>query len=659
MAIAKMKKMTLLAEQANKDKVLKSIQEMKNVEVISLPDVLEEEFIEGFNIETSQEEISTSNQYFQDLEYSIDFLNNYVKQPGFIEGLRRKREVFSLKELEQHVENTDVEELINKISEQEDSLNQIDEQKKQLEEEEFYLRKWKNLDFLPKEVDGFSLMDVIVGSIDVEYADELISNIEQLESVYISEIFKDDDQAGYLFILPKWKREELDNVLNSSGFQKLEYEYDKLPSEQLNRNQEQRKELIEKEKTVKNEMKSWTDTKRDLELAVEYYYNKGERGKAKELVLNSEHLFLISGWIEENKFELIHQSLEANLEDNIAIMTDDIQLDEHDNVPILLDNPKIIKPFEMLVEMFSMPQYDEIDPTPWIFPFYFLFFGMMSADAGYGLLLFLGTFIPLKLFDIKPGTRRFLTLFNYLSIATIAVGLFFGSFFGFTLPFQVWSMQEDVMPYMIVSVLIGIVHLIVGLLLKAYLSHKHGDHAGAYVDGYSWALILIGATLWAVATIAWSNPVLANIGLILIVVNLIGIVLVNTFANDRKFVGFGLGLVGLTDISSYIGDVVSYTRLMALGVAGANIAMAFNLIIGLLPPIARFTIGIVLFLVLHAVNIGIVYLGSYVHSARLMYVEYFGKFYEGGGRTFAPLSPLEEHIWINKNKRKQEKIKEN
>lgn len=647
MAIAKMKKLTLLAEQANKDKVLKSIQEMKNVEVISLPEVLEEEFTEGFNIESSQEKIGTSNQYFQDLEYSIDFLNNYVTQPGFIEGLRRKREVFSLKELEQHVEDTDVEELINKVSEKEDSLNQIDEQKKQLEEEEFYLRKWKNLDFLPKEVDGFSLMDVIVGSIDVEYADDLIADINQVENVYISEIFKNDDQAGYLFILPKWDREELDSVLNTSGFQQLEYEYDRLPSEQLSKNQEQRSKLIDEEKTVKKEMKSWTDTKRDLELTVEYYYNMGEREKAKELVLNSEHLFLISGWIEENKFEIIHRNLETDLENNTAMMTDDVQADEYSNIPIVLNNSKIIKPFEMLIEMFSMPQYDEIDPTPWIFPFYFLFFGMMSADAGYGLLLFLGTIIPLKLFELKPGTRRFLTLFNYLSIATTVVGLFFGSFFGFTLPFQVWSMQEDVMPYMIFSVLLGIVHLIVGLLLKAYLCHKQGDHASAYTEGYSWAMILTGAVLWAVASFVMSNPLLANIGIALMALNLIGIILVNTFSNDNKLAGFGLGLVGLYDISSYIGDVVSYTRLMALGVASANIAMAFNLIIGLLPPIARFTIGILLFIILHAVNIGIAYLGSYVHAARLMYVEYFGKFYDGGGRSFAPLKPLEKYIWVN------------
>jgi len=650
MAIAKMKKLTLLAEQANKDKVLKSIQEMQNVEVIPLPDVLEEELIDGFEIESTQEGVSTSNKYYQDLNYSIDFLNNYVSQPGFIEGLRQKREVFSLKELEQHVENTDVEGLINRVSENEDSLNQIDEQKKQLEEEELYLRKWMNLDFLPKEVDGFSLMDVIVGSIDVEYVDSLISNMNQLDEVYVSEIFTNEDQAGYLFIFPKSNRNEVDEALKSTGFQQLDYEYGQLPKEQLNRNQEQRKELNKEEKNVKEEMKSWTETKRDLELAIEYYYNKGERGKAKELILNSEHLFLVSGWIEESKFENIHKNLETNLENNIAIMTDDVQADEQDDVPVSLNNNKLLRPFEMLVEMYSLPKYSEVDPTIWIFPFYFIFFGMMSADAGYGLLLFLGTIVPLKLFELKSGTKRFLTLLNYLSIATIAIGLFFGSFFGFTLPIQVWSMQEDVMPYMIVSVLLGIIHLIVGLLLNAYLNHRQGNHAGAYTDGYSWTMILVGAVLWAVANYVMSNPLLANVGIALMAINLLGIVLVNTFSNDNKLAGFGLGLVGLYDITSYIGDVVSYTRLMALGVAGANIAMAFNIIVGILPPVARFTVGILIFIILHAVNIGIVYLGAYVHSARLMYVEYFGKFYDGGGKAFAPLKPLEEHIWIGKRK---------
>jgi len=650
MAIAKMKKLTLLAEQANKDQVLKSIQEMQNVEVIPLPDVLEEELIDGFEIESTQEGVSTSNKYYQDLNYSIDFLNNYVSQPGLIEGLRRKREVFSLKELEQHVENTDVEKLVNKVSENEDSLDQINEEKKQLEEEESYLRKWMNLDFLPEEVEGFSLMDVIVGSIDVEYADSLMSDMNQLKNVYVSEIFTNEDQAGYLFIFPKDNRDEVDDALNSTGFQQLDYEYEQLPKEQLNKNKEQRKELNKKEQAIKEDMKSWTNMKRDLELAAEYYYNKGERGKAKELILNSEHLFLVSGWIEESKFETIYENLETNLENNIAIMTDDVQADEQDDVPVSLSNNKLLRPFEMLVEMYSLPKYSEVDPTIWIFPFYFIFFGMMSADAGYGLLLFLGTIVPLKLFELKSGTKRFLTLLNYLSIATIAVGLFFGSFFGFTLPFQVWSMQEDVMPYMIVSVLLGIIHLIVGLLLNAYLNHRQGNHAGAYTDGYSWTMILVGAVLWAVANFVMSNPLLANVGIVLMAINLLGIVLVNTFSNDNKLAGFGLGLVGLYDITSYIGDVVSYTRLMALGVAGANIAMAFNIIVGILPPVARFTVGILIFIILHAVNIGIVYLGAYVHSARLMYVEYFGKFYDGGGKAFAPLKPLEEHIWIGKRK---------
>ena len=130
------------------------------------------------------------------------------------------------------------------------------------------------------------------------------------------------------------------------------------------------------------------------------------------------------------------------------------------------------------------------------------------------------------------------------------------------------------------------------------------------------------------------------------VINIVGILLVSMMSNSNKALGLGLGAYNIYGVTGYIGDVVSYTRLMALAVASANIGMAFNMIVGLLPPIARFTVGLALMLVLHGIKIGLTFLSAYVHSSRLQYVEFFGKFYEGGGRPLSPFKTLEKHIFI-------------
>jgi len=650
MAIAKMKKLTLLAEQQNKENVFKSVQEMQNLEVIPLPDVLENELVNGFSVESTKDDINQINQFYQDLEYNLSYLDKFVDQPGLIEGLRRKREVFTLKELESHVENVDLEKHLDEISTEENKLKQIDEQKKDLKEEEFYLRKWKKLDFYPNEVGNFRLMDVVVGSVDVENKDKLLEEVSQLDSVYYNEVFINEDDAGYYFITPKTKRNELTDVLNSSGFQNIDYSYSLLPNEQIGENQEKRRQLIEEEKEIKKQLKTWTTKKRDLELAIEYFYNKNEREKAKELILNSKHLFILSGWVEESKVSEISNNVETNLNDEVAILTEDIPTEEEEQVPTVLENNSFVKSFESIVEMYSLPKYNDFDPTPWIAPFFFLFFGMMSADAGYGILLNLATLVAIKFFTLNTGTKNFLRFLHVASYATIIVGLIFGSFFGFELPIVLIPLTDQVMPIMIFSVAVGIIQLILGLLLNAYVKHKEGDHAGAYVDGYSWALILLGFSLWGANLILGFGDIVSTIGIWLMLLNVIGMVIVSTFANKNKLAGFGSGLYGLTSITTYVGDIVSYTRLMALAVASANIAIAFNIILGLLPVPARFTVGILLFIVLHAVNIFIAYLSAYVHSARLMYVEFFGKFYEGGGRAMKPLRTLEEHIWLNKEK---------
>src|SRR5699024_5429407 len=274
---------------------------------------------------------------------------------------------------------------------------------------------------------------------------------------------------------------KLRDELIQNGFRFLKYPYEELPKEELKANQEKRSELLSEQKAIKQELKTWKDEKRQLELAIEYLYSKKERMKAKELVVNSEHLFLASGWVEADQQDYIIQSITSDLNDRVAIISEEVLEDEYDDVPIKLNNNPLVKPYELLIHMFSFPKYDEIDPTAWIAPFYFIFFGMMSADAGYGLVLFAGTFAALKLFEMDRSLEQNIRFFMYNSVSTILFGLIFGSFFGADLPFRLLSLQDDVITILIISIILGVIHIVLGFQLGAYLKRKVSKNLIVYI----------------------------------------------------------------------------------------------------------------------------------------------------------------------------------
>ena len=650
MAIAKMKKLTLLAEHTNKEAVLKSVQEMQSLEIIPVAEVLEESLLNHFDTSASRDLSNDSQARLQDIEYAINYLQDYVEQPGLIERLKTKKEVFSLKELESIVESADVDALLEKVSLKEKQLNNLDEKMKDLKQEEEFLRKWRALSFKPEEVSHFRLMDVLVGTVDKEQSEALVEGLRDNGRIYYDEVYRRSDEVAYLIILPKTERKQFDDLVAQYSYRELTYTHELLPEDELYRNLTEQKQVRGDKEKIIAEMKKWTSLYRNLELAEEYYYNLSEREKAHNLLLDSHHLFLLSGWIEEEKVDSLKANIDQTIgESEVAILSEDIMMKEYNDVPVVLKNNSFVRPFEMITEMFSYPKYNEVDPTPLMMPFFMVFFGMMAADLGYGMLLFGVTLFALKAFNIEGSMGNFLKFLYILSFPTMAFGVFFGSFFGIELPIQVFSLQDDVLEIMAFSVVLGLIQLLYGLVLNGIIKGKQGQRASSYVDGYAWFLMLIGFILWVGGAMLLNMPLLTQIGIGLVVLNAVGILVVSALSNPNTALGIGLGAYNLYGISGYVGDIVSYTRLMALAVASANIAMAFNMIIGFLPPIARFTVGVLIIIALQALNIALTFLSAYVHTSRLQYVEFFGKFFEGGGRPLTPLKMLEKHVWMEDN----------
>jgi len=272
---------------------------------------------------------------------------------------------------------------------------------------------------------------------------------------------------------------------------------------------------------------------------------------------------------------------------------------------------------------------------------------MMVADLGYGILMLFVTTFALKKLTLSKGVARFMKLFQYLSVSTIIWGLIYGSCFGAQLPFYLLSPSKDFMAIFGISMVFGGIQLFTGLFLAAKENIKKKDYLQAVNQGFSWQAILAGIIIAAAGKMVLASNALFILGVIVAIIGALCVLLIPAVTGKSKVGGFFMGLYELYGVTSYIGDFVSYSRLMALGISGGSIAAAFNMLVGYMPPAARFTAGAVLIVALQGLNIFLSLLSAYVHAARLQYVEFFGKFYNGGGRAFKTFKPKEKYVNFN------------
>ncbi|MEG0267822.1 MAG: V-type ATP synthase subunit I [Carnobacterium sp.] len=649
MAIAKMKKVTLLAEQTDKDLLLKAVQELQKLELLDLTTLEESTLLDSYSKEKPAAERMKYEERLKDIQYALSYLSQYIPKAGMFAKLKAGREEYTLAELEESISVTRLKEICRDVSEKEKELIILDQKQKTLNEEELFLRKWEPLSFNPNDLTNFKMTSGLVGTISSGNVSEFKEALKETVPNYVDEIFQYKDEAAYLIITAKENQQIIEEVLNQFQFTKFNYPYKALPKEELQRNLSENKELQEKEQKLKKALLQFSPQLKELQLGEEYYYNLHQREIGKDLLLNGKSLFLLNGWLEEGQFSDLSKLLDEHVgEKNYAVISEEIKMKDFDSVPVVLNNNKFVEPFESITEMYSLPKYNDIDPTPFMMPFYLVFFGMMSADVGYGLILLIGTLAAQKLFKLEHGMAKFIRFFNLLSYSVIVWGLIYGSFMGYELPIQLLSTTSDVITILIISVIFGFVQLIYGLLINSGVKWRKQERASSYVDGMAWVGILLGIGLLVLGMMVFDSPILNLVAYILIGVNVVGIIFVTMVSSESKGLGAALGFYNLYGVTGYVGDLVSYTRLMALGISGGSIAAAFNMIVDFLPPIAKFTVGIVLFIALHSLNIFLTYLSAYVHTARLQYVEFFGKFYEGGGHALNPLKTFEKHIYLKK-----------
>ena len=650
MAISKMRQLSLLLPKELLDQLLFYLQGLESVQIHDLRQeedwqaAFEQDLVGRPDRQLSRQDLLSRQEK---LERLIADLEPFMPKKKLLEALKEEPLELSFAALEQAGKSRDEGALLEGISKQ---LKVLQEAKDQIGADRLEvaaLEKWEPLELTPQAAATFSHLGALIGTIPNTDDDALRLTLGAHPDLKFQEVFTDDTEHGVLIFYKAGSLEEVRKVLKEYGFKPFEYDHAELPAERV----AQLKANIRQQKAVADAMtKSLAASKNELDqlkVQLDYLCNLSSRQESKNQLASTQNLAALEGWIESNQVQALEACLTEQFGQSILIQTREIRQDEEDKVPTKLKNNVLVEPFELVTEMYSLPKYGDKDPTPVVSLFYFVFFGMMVADIGYGLLLFVGTSLALHFLHVKSGLAKNLRFFRLLGVAVIIWGLVYGSFFGFELPFALISTSSDAMTILVISVVFGFVTVLAGLFLSGLKNIRLKDYAEAYNAGFAWVLILLGLLLLALGNFFPSLAFAATIGQWLAIINALGILAVS-IVSAKSLAGLGSGLFNLYNVSGYVGDLVSFTRLMALGLSGASIGSAFNLIVSLFPPVARFSIGILLFIALHLVNMFLSFLSGYVHGARLIFVEFFGKFYDGGGKPFTPLKPSEKYVQQSK-----------
>lgn len=448
------------------------------------------------------------------------------------------------------------------------------------------------------------------------------------ENIYMSALCLDRDAAA------------LRALLDARGYRPLAAEgLTGTVETQLRTITAQRRALEQKQANAKQQLSQWVGLLPDLKALYDYYLCQHETIEAREKLAETKSVFFLQGWLPAAHSEKLQQYLKEKFPVSVISVAEPEADEEY---PILLRNNGFVEPFELVTELYSTPSSREFDPNPVMSIFYFIFFGMMLSDAGYGIVLALLTGFILAKFRPEGTMGKLLKLIFFGGLSTIFWGVLFGGWFGDLLSgvpaFRpLWfNPLEDPMRLLLWSFVFGGVHIVAGMAMKARLLIRDGRWLDALFDIGSWYVLFIGLILWFLGF----SPVVAAVGAL-------SLLLTQGRHEKNIFKKLTGGLLSLYDITGYVSDILSYSRLLALGLATGVIGQVVNTM-GKLGGNSVF--GIIMFVLVlligHTFNIAINTLGAYVHASRLQYVEFYGKFYIGGGRAFSPLKTETKYVSV-------------
>ena len=647
MAIVKMKHLRLVAMQEDREEILHLLQRMGCVE-IDEPRVDWSDPVWAELGRPSGESLSAARERKSASEQALTILKRYAPEKG---GMFRERPVLTEAQLFEPQVCQQAAQAVQSINHTQQRIATLQAQKTKLEGQKAVLAPWLSLD-VP--LDTESTKEVFIGFGTVPASVDLMALKDALlaesDLVELTAAGADREYHYLLLVYHASAEEAVTEIMRENGWSKANLrDWTGTAAENDRRIDQELAQTAAELKQAEQELAAQGGQMENIYQEIDRSAVDIKREDARSHLLDTQKTFFLEGWIPAEYWEKAEKNLEKF---DCAYQVEDPAPEEYPEVPVQLKNNWFTRPLNMVTEMYSLPAYGSLDPNPLMAPFFIFFYGFMMADMGYGLLMILASLFVMK--KVKPNgpTMRYMfPLLGLGGVSTFIMDALTGGFFGDLLPQMamlinpnttftalpaLFSPLDDALPVLIGSLVIGLVQIFTGMAVSMYRKIKAGDVMDALCNEGAWYLVFI---LFGVGFV---------IGQLKLALVAIVVLLVLTQGYGKKgIVGKLMGIGGslYNNITGYFSDILSYSRLMALMLAGAVIAQVFNTLGALTGNVVTFFI---ISMVGNALNFALNLLGCYVHDMRLQCLEYFGRFYEDGGKAFQPMAYDTKYVDIVK-----------
>ncbi|HRD01346.1 MAG TPA: V-type ATP synthase subunit I [Candidatus Saccharicenans sp.] len=635
MAIAPVKRMEVLLPKDELEGFVSYLQELGVAQLDPLP-------YEELELSSSPAEVADYERWLTRINHVIQNLPELEPKKG-LEKLLTPKAKYSAS-LRKVLLDYGYQKVVEDYEELEARRAQLVQHIKQMEREKEFLIPLTALNVPLRSLTGLNRCLVKIAEVKTEDIESLKENLAD-QPASISIISTEKNLAYVLIIYHQSLREEVEAIFSGYklAFISLDHYLLKLKGDEkvsdliaeLEQQKSQAKEEIGK---LEKDMSGFAVHRPSLMAVYDVLLNEKQKLVGTSLAGLTEKTAWLAGWVPAAQTDYLVRKVNQ-FSPTIYLNLRDPKPEERDEVPVILDNPQLIKPFEVVTSLYGLPLPGGIDPTIFLAPFFFVFVGMCISEAGYGLVMSLLSLLYLKKAEPKGGTRLFMTLFFYLGISNMIFGTLFGGWFGFPIkPLVLIDPIENPIPYLILSLALGFIQVMLSTFLSLVKDFREGNKVTAIAVKGGWLLLLPSLLFYFLLK---QPPVLG----ILALIGAAGIVFFSS-PSRNILARFFNGLYALYGITSYFSDTLSYSRILALGLSTGVIAMVVNSLVQIAWsfPFVGWIIGILIFAGGHLFNLAIGLLGGFVHSMRLQFVEFFGRFYESGGKPFKPVKLENKYI---------------
>lgn len=632
-----MKHLRLLGMESEREALLKAMQDMECVEISSI-DGSEEALKSGF-AKPDDKALMSAQEASRAYRTALASLDRFAPEK---KGMFRKRQGVSCAAFFSAASEENARTAAETINKDTRRLGEIESERTKNEALRATLAPWLTVDAPLGGADG--ALAVFFGTAGLNVTDDALKALaDSLDGLLTWQQASSDRSLRYLLVMCHGSvKERALSALRDLGFSTVSFrgmtgtakENDKALAENLAALEKERQEIEQRIAGLGGKREALLEASDRAAIAL-------RREEAKSRLVGTDKVFLLEGWLPADRCAALEKALEPF---TCAIETREPTEDEYPQVPVQLKNNKLTRPLNMVTEMYSLPAYGTLDPNPLMAPFFILFYGIMMADMGYGLLMMIASVIISKKYRPKGTSGELFSLLGLCGISTFIMGALTGGFFGdfltqlvaivspgtvFALP-KLFDPLDDLTMILIGSMALGMVQIVTGMAISLIEKCKRKKFLDAFFEEITWWTVFIGIALLALG----KGAAVLYVGCALV---LLGPIV------QGKGWGKLTGVFGslYNHVTGYFGDILSYTRLMALMLAGSVIAQVFNMLAAMPGNVIAF---IIISMLGNAMNFGLNLLGCYVHDLRLQCLEFFNKFYVDGGKPFRPMTLDTEYV---------------